>query len=463
MNLLCLDVSSSGISAAVFDSELTAVRFAEAPWNPQAAVLLTIPVQQIAGCFKQILRQMQPRKAGPIDAICISSFLHNFVLLDDADQPLTSVLTGLDRRGDAGVEFVRNHLHNRFEELTGCRYHAMFPAFKVAMLRISDPQMFARARRVISIKALLVNWLTGSWAEDFGSASASGLANLNSGDWEPEVMAAVGLERSLLPSIVGPTQVVGDVTSAGAAQFGLTVGTKVVAGLGSHFAASLGSGCEASSKVAATLGASAVAHQIVMHYVEGDSTGTFCYRADENKFILGSASINGGSVLDWGRQVLGDANPADASEDPPIFIPLLHGERSAGRDPRSSGGWYNLSANHTAADLSRSILEGVLFDLAHSIETVQKASGEAATDLVLSGSGFTSSLAVSILATIAGRATWILQEPGLATLRGAGICALRALGRPTLPPLSEQVSALRDLRIAQRYSQYLRLKAAGSR
>src|SRR5262245_47163379 len=104
MNLLCLDVSSSGISAAVFDSGLAAGRFAEASWNPKAVSLPTLSVQQIAGCFKQVIRQMRPATTGPIDAICVSSFLHNFVLLDDADQPLTSVLTGLDHRGDAGVE-----------------------------------------------------------------------------------------------------------------------------------------------------------------------------------------------------------------------------------------------------------------------------------------------------------------------------------------------------------------------
>jgi hypothetical protein len=70
MNLLCLDVSSSGISAAVFDSELAAA-FAEASWSPRTAVLPTISVQHIAGCFKQILRQMKLATAGPIDAICI--------------------------------------------------------------------------------------------------------------------------------------------------------------------------------------------------------------------------------------------------------------------------------------------------------------------------------------------------------------------------------------------------------
>jgi sugar (pentulose or hexulose) kinase len=297
---------------------------------------------------------------------------------------------------------------DRFEELTGCRYHAIFPTFKLAMLRMSDPQMCARAKRVISIKGLLLNWLTGSWVEDFGNPSASGLANVNSGDWEVEVFAAVGLERSHLPSIVGPTQPVGVVTAAAASQFGLEAGTKVIAGLGGDFATTVGSGCEAPSKVAVTLGVSAVAHQTVMRYVGGDFVGMFCHRADENTFILGSASINGGSVIDWGLRVLGDANPADASEDPPIFIPLLHGERSPGRDPRNSGTWHNLRASHTAADLSRSILEGVMFDLAHSIENVQKASGETATDLVLSGSGFTSRMAASIVATVAERPTWVL-------------------------------------------------------
>ena len=207
----------------------------------------------------------------------------------------------------------------------------MFPAFKIAMLRISNPQMFARAKRVISIKSLLLNWLTGSWVEDYGNASASGLANVNSGDWEPEVLTAVGLDRSHLPSIAGPTEVVGTVTAAAASQFGLTVGIKVVAGTVGDFSTIVGSGREAPSKIAVTLDDSAVARQAVTHYAGGDSSETHCYRADENTFILGSASLNGGRVLDWGRQVLGEANPDDASEDTPIFIPLLHGERSPGR------------------------------------------------------------------------------------------------------------------------------------
>lgn len=461
MNLLCLDVSSSGISAAVFDSELAATRVANASWNSQNASLPTLSVQQVAGCFKQILRQLDVAKAGFIGAICVSTFPQSFVLLDEADQPLTSILTGLDRRGDAGVEFVRNQLSDRFEQLTGCQYHAMFPAFKIAMLRMSDPQMFARAKRVVSIKSLLLNWLTGSWVEDYGNASASGLANVSSGDWEPEVLTAVGLDRSYLPSIAGPTGVVGNVSAAAASQFGLTAGIAVVVGSGRDFSTSVGSACESSSKIAVTLDDSAVVRQTLTHHAGGDS-GTFCYRADKNTFVLGSASINGGRVLDWGRQVLGEANPNDASEDPPIFIPLLHGERSPGRDPRLSGSWYSLKASHTAADLSRSILEGVVFDLAHSVETVQKVSGETANELVLSGNGFTSAPAASILATVTGCATRILEGPGLAALRGAAICGLRALSEPTPVPASEQVSASADLRITQRYSAYRRLKAIGS-
>jgi sugar (pentulose or hexulose) kinase len=104
----------------------------------------------------------------------------------------------------------------------------------------------------------------------------------------------------------------------------------------------------------------------------------------------------------------------------------------------------------------------VIFNIAHYVEIVQRTSGKAVTDLVLSGNGFLDPKAAPILTNVVRLSTWMSTTPGLTSLRGAGICALRALGEPT-PALSvDRVPPLTDARLLQRYREYRRLRAANS-
>ncbi|PYS40456.1 MAG: hypothetical protein DMG14_10520 [Acidobacteria bacterium] len=460
MNLLCFDISSGGISAAILNSDLESARVAEKEWDMETDErgAATLSVQRVIERFKQAIRLLNLTTGDAIDAICIGTFLHNCVLLDDADEPITPVFTWLDQRGDTGLEYVRKRLGDRLHVITGCRYHPMFPVFKLVALRVSDPELFAQAKRVVSVKALLVHQLTGAWIEDHGIASASGLFNITKGDWDSELLDIVGLEPAHLPRITSRTEIVGRLTSNAAAEFGLAAGIPLVAGSGDGFLANMGSDAEVPSKIAVTLGTSAVARQTLTWPVLDLSAGTFCYRADETAYLLGCAGSNGGNVLDWGRRIFGTLKDAEVSEDPPIFIPLLHGERSPDWNPHLTGSWHGLTAHHTAADLSRSILEGVIFNLAHFIEIIQNTSRERATDLVLSGNGFLHPMAAPMLAAVTGISTWMPTTPGLASLRGAGICALRALGQPTPALYVNSVARLNDGKILRRYAEYRRLR-----
>jgi len=460
MNLLCFDMGSGGIAAAILNSNLEAERFADNQWvlETDEYGAATLSVEGIVERFKRAIRSVDVTSTDPIDAICIGTFLHNCVVLDEADRPLTPVFTWLDQRGESGLNIVRTRFGDRFHEITGCRYHPMFPVFKLAAMQANDSELFSRAKRIGSMKALLLNRLTGTWIEDHGTASGSGLFDIRQGDWASEVLNVLSLGRKHLPNIAGRTEVIGYVTRNAAADFKLKEGIPVVAGSGDGFLANVGSDCEVPERIAVTLGTSAVVRQTLDHAVVDSAAGTFCYRADENAYLLGCAGSNGGNVLDWGRRVLSTAGQQESGEDPPIFIPTLHGERSPEWDPHLKGSWYGLSVRHTAADLWTSILEGVMFNLAHYVEIVQRTSGKTATDLVLSGNGFLDQKAAPILANVVRLATWTPTTPGLASLRGAGICALRALGEPT-PGLSvDRVSPLTDARLFQRYRDYRRLR-----
>ena len=459
MSILCFDISSGGISAAILDSRLNATRSVETRWSLETDEhgAATLPVQTIVEQFKATVFQLKVTNPDNIDAICFDSFMHNFVLMDAADQPITPVFTWLDHRGSDGIELVRTQMGDRFHQRTGCRFHPMFPVFKLASMRLAESPELQAAKRVVSIKSLLIQKVTDVWLEDHGIASSSGLFNVQERTWDTEILNLIGLSPACLPQVASRNEIAGRVTRTAASVFGLTEGTAVVNGTGDGFAANVGSDCETPARISVTLGTSAVVRQTLSKPALAPDAGTFCYMGDNEAYLLGCAGSNGGNVLDWGRGLFGSPSDAGAA-DLPIFIPLLHGERSPEWNPYLTGSWYGLRARHTSADLSRSILEGVVFNLAHFLEIVQTTSAVQASDLVLSGNGFLDPIAAPSLAALAGVSVWMPEEPGLMSLRGTAICALRALSRPVPELRLRRIAPINDGKISGRYASYRRFR-----
>jgi len=460
MTLLCFDISSSGVSAALFNSQLKVVKFVEENWElafgDQSSAALS--AEHVVERFKLAVRELAI--AEPIEAISIGTFMHNCVLLDGNDKPLTPVFTWLDQRGEEGIEFIRSRLGQGFHERTGCRFHPMFPVFKLAALRVQNHPSIVHARRVISVKALLNQRLTGVWTEDHGMASASGMYNVREGAWDQAILAILKLRKEILPPVLGRSDVVGRITGEAASEFGLPEGIPVINGSGDGFFAHSGSECSSPERISVTLGTSAAARQVLPVPVLDLASGTFCYKAARNEYLLGCAGNNGGNVLEWGRTVFGDLEVPRMSdaEDLPIFIPLLHGERSPDWNPHLKASWHGLTARNTAADLARSVVEGVIFNLGHYVEILQETSRVRVSSIVLSGNGFLHPLAAPLLAAVAGVTVSMPSDPGLASLRGAGLCALEALGVAPPPLDNIQVPPLKGAGITKRYAEYKRLR-----
>jgi gluconokinase len=338
----------------------------------------------------------------------------------------------------------------------------MFPVFKLASMRLTESPELTAAKRIVSIKSLLIQKVTDIWLEDHGIASSSGLFNVQDRTWDTEILNLIGLSPACLPQVASRNEIAGRVTRTAASEFGLAEGTAVVNGTGDGFAANVGSDCETPTRIAVTLGTSAVVRQTLSKPVLSQDAGTFCYMGDKETYLLGCAGSNGGNVLDWGRDLFGSPVDADAW-DIPIFIPLLHGERSPEWNPDLTGSWYGLRARHTTADLSRSILEGVVFNLAHFLEIVQNISAVRASDVVLSGNGFLDPIAAPVMSALAGVSVWMPEEPGLMSLRGTAICALRALAKPVPELRLRRIAPVIDGKILGRYASYRRFRGTLAR
>ena len=459
MEVLSFDIGSGGIRGARFDEQLDVSTFHEVSWDlhRDAEGRATLSAYDIECALSEVAHKLA---AGPSPAaVSMGCFMHSFLVLSSCCAALTPVFTWLDTTAPEGIEAVRKRLGAHFHERTGCHYHPMFPVFKLA----GTPA--GRGNRVASPKAWLAWELTGSFVEDVGMASASGLLNVHSGKWDPELLGIAGLDSEDVPVVDEPDSIVGRVTEAAASRFGIPSGTTLVAGSGDGFLANIGSGCTGPNRMAVTLGTSGVARQMVPKPSLNARAGTFCYRAASDAFLLGCASSNGGNVLDWARESFGTwATDGSSSPDLPIFFPWMNGERSLEWNPELREHWHGRHERHTGAELSRAVAEGVLFNIAQYVEVVERESGSSSSEIVLSGNGFRDEFLRSLLASILGRELFNPDTAGLASLRGAAVYAWRALGHDASSSLenllasAQRVMPRNDPALTERFARFKELR-----
>jgi gluconokinase len=118
--------------------------------------------------------------------------------------------------------------------------------------------------------------LTGVWREDYGMASASGMLNLYTGRWDEEILSSLKLPADVLPPV-----------SDREVKVGAFRGIPVINGTADGFLATLGSGCHSSARIAVTIGTTASARTMVTKPETTAASGTFCYRATVDSFLLG--------------------------------------------------------------------------------------------------------------------------------------------------------------------------------
>jgi xylulokinase len=122
--------------------------------------------------------------------------------------------------------------------------------------------------------------------------------------------------------------------------------------------------------------------------------------------------LSAAGSLRWFRDTVAPGTSYDdllleASKVPPgseglLFLPYLTGERTPYPDPLARGAFVGLTVRHTAAHLTRAVLEGVAFGLRDNFE-LMRASGLAAIRQVrISGGGARSPLWQQILADVLG-------------------------------------------------------------
>ena len=405
---LSVDLGTSSVRAALVDRRGSITAFASRGFAQ------TIPrfawAEQSASAWwaatAEAIRETVGKAERPIAAICVCGQMHGTVLVGAGDRLASdSVLLWNDKRSTPEVErWEHGRPYESHAYLTANPATPAWPAFKLQWLRDDAPDAYAAAETVLTPKDYINLRLTGVRATDWTEASASFLCDTRSGTWSDELIAKLGLDRSLLPPIHAASDIIGAVTAAAARETGLREGTPVLAGGGDLPLALLGSGAVKAGMASDIAGTSSIATLLRAQPLHDPLVANVAVPGGLwGAFTLVDA---GGDAIRWAASAIGNGTPETAAEaakagaDGLFFLPFLSGER-LGPARNSRAQFFGLTATHGKAQMHRAVLEGVALALGRQFERITAHTGQPER-FIAAGGGGRSDLWLKIKASVYG-------------------------------------------------------------
>ncbi|RYZ26920.1 MAG: hypothetical protein EOP01_08360, partial [Propionibacteriaceae bacterium] len=281
---------------------------------------------------------------------------------------------------------------------------------KVEWVAKHEPAAFARSRRWFGSSSYLVHKLTGEYVLDHHTASQCDPAyDVHTRDWAQPWADRV-LRHLEKPRLVWPTEVVGTVTAAAAAETGLPVGTPVCGGTVDAWAESFSAGVRASGDLMLMYGSTMFFVQ-TMERPLADPVLWTTAGVDPGSYTLAAGMATAGLVTAWVRDLVRVPDFAtlarEAASVPPgsdglLVLPYFAGERTPVFDPRARGVVAGLTLQHTRAHLARAVYEGVAYGVRQIFELLD--AGVTSVGRVLAvGGGTQTSLWPQVVSDVTGR------------------------------------------------------------
>lgn len=449
--LISIDVGTSGVRAALFDdhgNEIYSTRVSRSI-EPQGGFDELNPdqiLQEVIESIDQLLTSVVP---GNVKLISISTFWHSLLGVDSQGNPATPLLTWADTRATG----IAKELQSRFDERaihlrTGCRFHSSYWSAKLEWLKTERAELFSRSIRWLGIAEYLCGRLFGEMSMSVSMASATGLMNQRTCDWDWGFVDQLGVVRESLPTVRHET-FSARLVDEFQLRWPMLSEAQLTTVVGDGAANNIGGGCTTRDRVALMIGTSGAMRVVFAGRPPSQlSPALWSYRVDRRRVVVGGALSDGGGLYQWMMDSLNlDENDDELQEKLAIIepdghgltiLPFWSGERSTGWSGDSRGAILGLTQKTTPVEIVRAALESIAYRfalIAHALDGVAPNA-----DVIATGNALRSSPIWSqIVADVLGRRVKFGGNAE-ASNRGAALLALEAVGKiGNIEEVSEEV------------------------
>jgi gluconokinase len=329
--------------------------------------------------LKNFLNEKIHSKKYEVVRICFNSAMHSVLPIDKNGVPLGNAIVWSDNRAKNEADELKNSAFGKsLYKTTGTPIHAMSPLNKITWLKNNDKDRFAAANKFLSIKAYIIQQLTGEYIIDHSIASATGLLNIHTLKWEDDALNRAGITKAQLPEVVSIFYAPKRLKREYQTSLGLNDKLKIIVGSSDGCMATLGAGVWGDGKATVTLEESGAVRVASKEVLKDDKQRIFNYVLTEGNYVCGGPTNNAGSAFEWYAKQFGDFKKAfdledcmenlinDAEKVPAgaeglIFLPYLQGERAPIWNVNARGVYFGLNIKHEQQHFVRATIEGILY------------------------------------------------------------------------------------------------------
>jgi gluconokinase len=385
-----IDIGTTATKAICFDihgNVIKQVSNAYPMYHPRPDWSVQNPqeiLQTVINCIAEITKGIQPK------FISFSSAMQSVIAIDETGNPLTDAILWADNRANTIVGKLKNSEKGKhFYQKTGIPIHPFSPMTKIAWFKEFDSAVFSQTYKFISIKEYVWHHLTNEYYTDTSMASGTGILNIHTLQWDPEILEFLHLKPGQLATVCAVTHQCK----------GVSDDFLYVMGGGDGALANLGTGAMNKGCIALTIGTSgAVRLPIDRPYID-EQMRTQCYHLIEDQYLVLGAVNNGAIILQWLRETLlktdqsfevlfEEAEKIPAGSEGLLFVPYLLGERAPIWDAAAQGSLLGMQITHTQAHLVRATLEGILFGLFQVTEILLPDTEKRKQTRIMASGGF---------------------------------------------------------------------------
>ena len=422
-SILSLDQGTTSSRAIVFDANGSILsraqreftqHFPQAAWVEHDALEIWHSQRDVASEAIQHAQQ----QGAQIAAIGITNQRETTVLWHrQTGQPLAHAIVWQDRRTAEYCQSLVAAGHaDLIQSKTGLVVDAYFSGTKLKWLLDHVPQARLMARNgelaFGTIDSWLLYQLTGGkvHATDVSNASRTMLFNINTGEWDDELLRLLDIPRAVLPKIVSSSGVVGETSCVG-----LPAGIPIAGIAGDQQAALFGQGCHTPGMAKNTYGtgcfmlmntgnAPRISQNKLLTTVAWKVGAHTSYALEGSVFIAGAA-------VQWLRDGLGIIASASemntlaasvADTNGVAFVPAFAGLGTPYWDASARGTILGLTRGTTRAHLARATLEAIAFQSADVFQAMRQDAGLNLTELRVDGGATANHLLMQIQADVLG-------------------------------------------------------------
>ena len=388
-----------------------------------------------------------------VAAVTVTHQRESFVCLGDDGEAIRPAMLWLDARAGEQVDrFGSAAVH----DITGKPPNTTVSYYKLLWLAEHEPAVLARTARVVEVHGYLVHQMTGLWATSTASMDPTGLLDLRTGDYDASILGHLGLDRSQLPTLHPPGEVIGGLTSAAAELLGLLPGTPVVAGAGDGQCAGLGAGVAAPGRAYLNIGTGLISGTYTTDYrpdtayraMLGTIPGSFAYETfvGAGTYMISwfiDTFTNPSEEFSRGVEATLESEAAlvPRGSDGLYVVPYWNGALTPYWDHEARGIMVGFRGVHRRAHIYRAVLEGIAFELRVSQDQVERATGETVEEFIAMGGGSRCALWCQMFADVLRRPVVVSRQQETTCL-GAGMLAAFGVGLfPSVRHAAEAMSA----------------------